>query len=87
MGRVSRVGRVDKSKKGEGTFGYLLQMEDGGGIADGGIVLDHIFREPDRSFFGQSFQGENPPCIRNLRHVYAGKGAFRQVDGGFYPFA
>lgn len=65
-------------------YSTFRNMEDGGGIADGGVIFNDIFCEPDRSFFGQSFQGENPPCIRNLCHVYAGKGAFRREGGGFY---
>lgn len=41
----------------------LRDMKDTGGVAHSGIIFNDIFREPDRSFFGQSFQTENPPCI------------------------
>lgn len=42
-----------------GTFG---NVEYAGRIPYGRVVFDDIFREHNRSFLGQSFQDENPPC-------------------------
>ena len=42
-----------------GTFG---NVEHAGRIPYGRVVFDDIFREHNRSFLGQSFQDENPPC-------------------------